>query len=121
MNEPRGADPRQADPNLMKGLSELRDSSGPRALLCRLFPVVVALLAIACLRAGPAGAVDAIRVNPDTAAIDMTKVVQYFHSPGGDTIQISTAPGADGIVRRIAVKARTRGLASGLDRFRAHQ
>jgi diguanylate cyclase (GGDEF)-like protein/PAS domain S-box-containing protein len=109
VNEPRGADPRQADPNLMKGLSELRDSSGPRALLCRLFPVVVALLAIACLCAAPAGAVDAIRVNPDTAAIDMTKVVQYFHSPGGDTIQISTAPGADGIVRRIAVKARTAG------------
>ena len=69
----------------------------------------------------PAGAVDAIRVNPDTAAIDMTKVVQYFHSPGGDTIQISTAPGADGIVRRIAVKARTAGLAARLDRLRAQQ
>ena len=94
----------------MKGLTELTDLSGLSAIIRRLFCLAAALvLATACLWPAPAGAVDAIRVNPDTAAIDMTKVVQYFHSPGGDTIQISTAPGADGIVRRIAVKARTAG------------
>jgi diguanylate cyclase (GGDEF)-like protein/PAS domain S-box-containing protein len=93
----------------MKGLTELTDSSAPRRryspfsrLLC------VLALVFAALDVRPAGAVDAIRVNPDTAAIDMTRVVQYFHVPV-DTVQISTAPGADGIVRRIAVKARVAG------------
>ena len=94
----------------MKGPTELTASSALRAnssVILRIFALLT--LALACLQAGPAGAVDAIRVNPDTAAIDMTKVVQYFHSQNTDTIQISTAPGADGIVRRIAVKARVAG------------
>jgi diguanylate cyclase (GGDEF)-like protein/PAS domain S-box-containing protein len=95
----------------MKGLIELTDSSDPhRSRLLHPWLLAAITLVAACLVAGPAGAIDAIRVNPETAAIDMTKVVQYFHAQGGsDTIQISTAPGPDGIVRRIAVKARTPG------------
>ncbi|MFI4998126.1 MAG: sensor domain-containing phosphodiesterase, partial [Hyphomicrobiales bacterium] len=95
----------------MKGLTELTDSSGPRPRFSLVSRIAAALaLMLGWLCAAPAGAVDAIRVNPDTAAIDMTKVVQYFHSQGDtDTIQISTAPGADGIVRRIAVKSRAAG------------
>jgi hypothetical protein len=67
---------RLAELNLMKGLTELTDPSGLSAIIRRLFCLAAALvLAIACLCPTPAGAVDAIRVNPDTAAIDMTKVV----------------------------------------------
>src|SRR6185312_15245226 len=49
-------------------------------------------------------AVQSIRVSPDTDAIDLTRAVER-HSAQGDRIQVSTAPGADGIVRRIEVSA----------------
>ena len=57
---------------------------------------------------GPARALDAVRVQPDQQAIDLTSVVDRFSSEG-EVVQISTAPGADGIVRRIAVRAKTAG------------
>jgi diguanylate cyclase (GGDEF)-like protein/PAS domain S-box-containing protein len=53
----------------------------------------------------PASAVEAVRVPLDAVAIDLTDVVETYRSDG-DVIQISTAPGPDGIVRRIAVRAR---------------
>jgi hypothetical protein len=56
----------------------------------------------------PAGAVEAVRVAPDAAAIDLTPMIERYRSDG-DLVQISTAPGRDGIVRRIAVKAREAG------------
>lgn len=56
----------------------------------------------------PALAVDAVRVPLDAAVIDLTNIVERNKSDG-DVIQISTAPGPDGIVRRIAVKAREAG------------
>ena len=52
----------------------------------------------------PAFAVDAVRIPPDAEAIDLTRAVQLF-SQQGDRIQVSTAPGADHIVRRIEVRA----------------
>ena len=52
----------------------------------------------------PAGAVQSVRVSPDSDAIDLTRVVERY-SAQGDRIQVSTAPGADGIVRRIEVSA----------------
>ncbi|MFT0891088.1 EAL domain-containing protein [Pseudochelatococcus sp. G4_1912] len=55
-----------------------------------------------------ASAVEAVRVAPDALAIDLTSVVEHYRAES-DLIQISTAPGADGIVRRIAVKAREGG------------
>ncbi|MBS7702320.1 EAL domain-containing protein [Chelatococcus asaccharovorans] len=60
------------------------------------------------LAASPAGAVEAVRVTLDEAAVDLTPVVEHYKSES-DLIQISTAPGPDGIVRRIAVKAREGG------------
>ena len=45
-----------------------------------------------------------MRVSPDSDAIDLTRAVER-HSAQGDRIQVSTAPGADGIVRRIEVSA----------------
>jgi diguanylate cyclase (GGDEF)-like protein/PAS domain S-box-containing protein len=56
----------------------------------------------------PAHAVDAISVRSDAAAIDLTDAVDLQHTEG-DRIQVSTAPGSDGIVRRIEVRAREAG------------
>ncbi len=58
--------------------------------------------------AGPAAAVEAVRVPVDAPVLDLTNVVERNKSDG-DVIQISTAPGPDGIVRRIAVRARESG------------
>jgi diguanylate cyclase (GGDEF)-like protein/PAS domain S-box-containing protein len=74
-----------------------------------------------CLRAGllaaaivtsligaPAHAVEAVNVGIDVPAIDLGDMVER-HPGSGDRIQVSTAPGADGIVRRIEVRAREAG------------
>jgi len=45
-----------------------------------------------------------VRVPVDEDAIDLATAVEYY-SAQGDRIQVSTAPGADGIVRRIEVSA----------------
>ncbi len=56
----------------------------------------------------PAYAVDAVSVRSDAAAIDLTAVLEHQHSDT-DRIQVSTAPGTDGIVRRVEVRAREGG------------
>ncbi|MDX3808792.1 MAG: diguanylate cyclase, partial [Bosea sp. (in: a-proteobacteria)] len=61
-----------------------------------------------CAGIGTANAVEAVRVPIDAPVIDLTNIVERNKSDG-DVIQISTAPGPDGIVRRIAVKARESG------------
>jgi len=53
-------------------------------------------------------AVDLVRVPAEADAINLLPYVDP-HRSAGDEILISTAPGADGIVRRIAVKAKTEG------------
>ena len=74
-----------------------------------LAPLLIALALLGpLLPPAPAQAVEAVRVPPDSAAIDLTGVVEH-HRSEGDLIQISTAPGADGIVRRIAIKSRESG------------
>jgi diguanylate cyclase (GGDEF)-like protein/PAS domain S-box-containing protein len=50
-------------------------------------------------------ALDAVRVRPDQPAINLLSAIERYQSQG-DRITISTAPGADGIVRRIEVRAR---------------
>jgi hypothetical protein len=55
-----------------------------------------------------ARAVDAVSIRTDAAAIDLTDAVERITTET-DRIQVSTAPGADGIVRRIEVRARARG------------
>ena len=76
----------------------------------RTAPLVLALLTVlACLGVGSsAQAVEAVRVTLDAPAIDLTPMIERYRSDG-DLIQISTAPGKDGIVRRIVVKARETG------------
>jgi diguanylate cyclase (GGDEF)-like protein/PAS domain S-box-containing protein len=46
-----------------------------------------------------------VNVRLDAAAIDLTAATEVQHTEG-DRIQVSTAPGPDGIVRRIEVRAR---------------
>jgi diguanylate cyclase (GGDEF)-like protein/PAS domain S-box-containing protein len=68
-------------------------------------------LAIALVLAGPllasqrALAVEAVSVRLNTPAIDLTAAAERFKTKA-DRIQVSTAPGPDGIVRRIEVRAR---------------
>jgi diguanylate cyclase (GGDEF)-like protein/PAS domain S-box-containing protein len=52
----------------------------------------------------PAAAIESVRVPLDASAIDLTQAIESYSSQG-DRLQISTAPGADGIVRRIEVRA----------------
>ncbi len=63
---------------------------------------VVVLLALA---AEPARAVEAVNVRLDASAIDLTAATDVLKTET-DRIQVSTAPGPDGIVRRIEVRAR---------------
>src|SRR6202035_5200509 len=66
-------------------------------------------LAILTVAGVPAArAVEAVNVRTDAAAIDLTDAVDLQHTEG-DRIQVSTAPGADAIVRRIEVRAREAG------------
>ena len=66
------------------------------------------LLILLAAWTAPAIAVEAIRVPIDAAAIDLTAAVEQFTAQG-DSLQVSTAPGPDGIVRRILVRATTEG------------
>ncbi len=50
-------------------------------------------------------AVDAVNVRLDSPAIDLTAAADRVHSEG-ERVQVSTAPGTDGIIRRIEVRAR---------------
>jgi len=66
----------------------------------------VALVLATSLLATPAArAVESVNVRLDAAAIDLTAATERLHTDT-DRIQVSTAPGADGIVRRIEVRAR---------------
>jgi diguanylate cyclase (GGDEF)-like protein/PAS domain S-box-containing protein len=75
-------------------------------LLQRLTALVLFLLT-----AGPALAVEAVTVPVNAAVLDLTEVVER-HYEQDDRIQVSTAPGADGIVRRIEVRSETPGVPS---------
>ncbi len=72
--------------------------------------ILVALtLVFAAFAAVPAAhAIDAVAVRTDASAIDLTDAIELQHTEG-DRIQVSTAPGADAIVRRIEVRAREAG------------
>ena len=53
----------------------------------------------------PANALDAVAVPLDGRTLDLTAALQFFTDPS-ERIQVSTAPGSDGIVRRIEVRSR---------------
>src|SRR5690348_9460109 len=67
------------------------------------------MLGLMIVAAAPAAhALDAVSVRGDAPAIDLTGVLEHQRSDA-DRIQVSTAPGTDGIVRRIEVRAREGG------------
>ncbi len=68
----------------------------------------MALTFVALIGVSAAQAVEAVNVRTDAAAIDLTDAVEFQHTDG-DRIQVSTAPGDDGIIRRIEVRAREAG------------
>ena len=70
--------------------------------------VWIVAFGIVALTTSPARAVDAVNVRVDLAAINLTDEVEQLKSEGG-RVQVSTAPGSDGIVRRIEVLAREAG------------
>ena len=63
------------------------------------------------LGAGAASALEGIPVPPDTDAIDLTNLIERA-TRSNDRIQVSTAPGVDGLVRRIEVRAQESGSSS---------
>jgi hypothetical protein len=71
--------------------------------------LAVALTVLAALlMAAPVRAVEAVNVRLDVSAIDLTAATE-LKKTDTDRIQVSTAPGSDGIVRRIEVRAREGG------------
>ena len=88
-------------------------TGGPDAVApdrkCRLLKRILLFLAVltawlaAILRPMPS-ALDAVRVRPEQTAVNLLPAIERYQSQG-DRITISTAPGADGIVRRIEVRA----------------
>jgi diguanylate cyclase (GGDEF)-like protein/PAS domain S-box-containing protein len=76
--------------------------------LVNALPLLLVILCAFLAGAGPALAIESVRVPLDAAAIDLTKAIESYHSEG-DRLIVSTAPGSDGIVRRIEVRAREEG------------
>ncbi len=66
---------------------------------------VAAMLAMVVVGIVPARAVEAINVRADARAIDLTDAVER-HRTEGDRLLVSAAPGPDGIIRRMDVRAR---------------
>jgi diguanylate cyclase (GGDEF)-like protein/PAS domain S-box-containing protein len=73
--------------------------------LLRAAPFAVLLIVASLLGASPGRAVEAVNVRTDVTAIDLTGVAELIKTET-DTIQVSAAPGADGIVRRMQQPAR---------------
>jgi diguanylate cyclase (GGDEF)-like protein/PAS domain S-box-containing protein len=70
----------------------------------RLAALLFLALTIFGLQPDNARAIESVSVPLDGRTLDLTKAVQIFRQPN-DRIQVSTAPGSDGIVRRIEVRA----------------
>ncbi|QIB33399.1 EAL domain-containing protein [Ancylobacter pratisalsi] len=78
------------------------DTYGPRGVrrLMALFALLLAFL----LPATPGFALDAVAVRLEALVVDLAPAIER-HTSETDRIQISTVPGADGIVRRIEVRS----------------
>jgi len=62
------------------------------------------LVCLFVLGLAPALAVEPIKISRDDVALDLSRAVEIYRDQG-ENFQVSTAPGADGIVRRIEVEA----------------
>ncbi|GAB4518291.1 MAG: EAL domain-containing protein [Roseibium sp.] len=90
------------NPVVLRPMSNLIPES-PGSVLKKL--VIALSLLVTLLAALPAKALEPIPVPIDIEALDITNSVD-LHREAGVRLQVSTAPGADGIVRRIEVPSR---------------
>src|SRR5258708_5685075 len=95
---------KRAPRGCIKGSGRVRFLRGINALAI----LVGVLLAIILLGASGARAIEAVNVRTDAPALDLTDAVERQKTEG-DRIQVSTAPGPDGIVRRVEVHGREAG------------
>jgi diguanylate cyclase (GGDEF)-like protein/PAS domain S-box-containing protein len=72
-------------------------------LKARLAALALAAVAVLCAVTG-ALAIEPIKISPDDVALNLSGAVQIYQNQG-ENFQVSTAPGPDGIVRRIEVEA----------------
>ncbi len=70
----------------------------------RAFAAIFVVFSVLLCAALPASALEPISVTRDQIALDLSGAVDIYKSQGA-SFQVSTAPGADGIVRRIEVQA----------------
>lgn len=80
-------------------------------LACRRVAAMAALVVLMLAGASalrPALALQAIAVAPDQDRLEITTLGEYFDGRG-DTLQVETAPGLDGITGRMSVRAATAG------------
>lgn len=73
-------------------------------VLCALLVVMMGVTAVSM----PARALDAIVINPEQDQIEITTRGELYQDRG-DSLQVETAPNADGITGRVSVNATTRG------------
>jgi len=73
--------------------------------MTRWLTAIAVVITAVLLTVPVARAVESVNVRLDAAAIDLTAATEVQHTES-DRIQVSTAPGPDGIVRRIEVRAR---------------
>ncbi len=72
-----------------------------RRLLAALWTFLIATVAFCAA----AQALDAVPVPLDDKTLDLTDVIEFASRTPSDRVQVSTAPAADGIVRRIEVRS----------------
>jgi len=87
----------------VRGLSEKLFQNAAR------FLALILLLAFSTVHAS---AVEPIKISKDDTALDLSRAVELLRNKG-ESVQVSTAPGPDGIVRRIEVQADQNSNASG--------
>ncbi|AZO25148.1 EAL domain-containing protein [Mesorhizobium sp. M1E.F.Ca.ET.045.02.1.1] len=71
--------------------------------IASLFALILAVI-VTLSAAAPALAVEPIKIARDDKALDLSGAVEIYRNQG-ENFQVSTAPGPDGIVRRIEVEA----------------
>ncbi|GGD08282.1 EAL domain-containing protein [Aureimonas glaciei] len=74
------------------------------SFLTRLLGLLAVVLAAVVLPAAPSLALEPVGISREDVAIDLATAVDIYRNRGA-SFQVSTVPGADGIVRRIEVEA----------------
>ena len=70
------------------------------------FKILINIVIFFAVWMSTAQALEAVRISLDSEAVDLTPAIEHYQSNGVGGIHISTAPGEDGIVHKITVKAR---------------